>query len=420
MKMNDGVPPNAYLVETLAQQCLTYVVMHFEKFPISHLSLLPLSIRKDMLWALPIADVCQLEETSFVQGFDMFEYWCSALRGGDIGDPAIEAYLAEKDATLHAKDVLHGLVLSYAMDCHPTCFLGFSLPRNIYNVTYDIIALLYCVRKRCLKNQPACVGDTNDEEDWLIFPPRYHKHTDMSLRWREWFHDHDGDDDMDEKLIQDRIDAVMTCFKNQLPKYHGEIQIYYDLELKYAYYFRELVFLIIISSLVPLEGRGLEFVMTVVEEATGLEVLLIEFDDIPFGTKDERGSLDKLCSELSTMSTFLSNLRILKIQKRYPCPGHVVSQDNLNKLISAYLSAPTNHPQKLHICDTVIKIKDISLPAKMDGKYLHFKTIEFYSCQFEVLSHQRVMPRTIETSWLGKDINVVESDCDSCRFKVEP
>ena len=168
--MNGGVPSSVYLVETLAQQCLCYVVMHFEKFPICHLSLLPLSMRRDMLWALPIADVCQLEETNFVQGLDMLEYWRSACHpgSGDMGDPAIEAYLAEKDATLYAKDVLHGLVMSYAMDCHPTCFYGFYPPRNLYKVTYDIVALLYCVRERCLKNQPACVGDVNDDNDGLI------------------------------------------------------------------------------------------------------------------------------------------------------------------------------------------------------------------------------------------------------------
>ena len=227
--MNGGVPPSAYLVETLAQQCLWYVVMHFEKFPISHLSLLPLSMRRDMLWALPIADVCQLEETSFVQGLDMFEYWCNTHHyGSDTGDPAIEAYLDKKDPTLLEKDILHGLVMSNAMDCHPLCFFGFLLPRDLYEVTFDVIALLYCVRKRCLKNQPACVGDTNDDDDGLIFPSRYQKHSDVSLRWKEWYNDEDAyADSMDEKLIQDRIDAVMFCFKNQRPKYYGEIQIFY-------------------------------------------------------------------------------------------------------------------------------------------------------------------------------------------------
>ena len=44
------------------------------------------------------------------------------------------------------------------------------------------------------------------------------------------------------------------------------------------------------------------------------------------------------------------------------CAGYFVSQDNL---VSAYLSAPTNHLQKLHICDTIIESEDtlsFSLP----------------------------------------------------------
>ena len=62
------------------------------------------------------------------------------------------------------------------------------------------------------------------------------------------------------------IDAVINCFKNQLPKYHGEIMVYNDIELEYAFFFKEVVYLDILSS--PLVGRGLEFVMAVLEEAT--------------------------------------------------------------------------------------------------------------------------------------------------------
>ena len=416
--MNDS---KSYLVEPLAQQCLCFVVMHLEEFPTDYLSLLPLPMRREMLRALPIADVCHLEETSFIKGLDMTEYWKSAYGEAHSGmvdpeDEAIKAYTTEWEAAIHAKAVVHGLAFSSAIECRPSSFCGFSLPRNLYVITFNTIAFLYCVRERCLKEKPV-FGD--DDDDGLVFPPRYRQQGDLSQRWREWF-DNQYTDSFDEELKEDMIDAVMNCFKNQLPKYHGEITVYNDIELEYAFYFREVVYLGILSS--QLDGDGLEFVMTVLEEATHLQILVMEFGDVDFGREDlERVSLDKLCSELSTQSTLLSSLRILKIQKYdYGCPGYVISRGSFDKLVSAYLSAPTDHPQKLHICDTIIMSKDTCLPPKVDGHYLHFKTITLDDCQFQVVSNHRATPRAIETQWLGKDINVLNNDNDSCSFKLEP
>ena len=63
-------------MEPLAALCKNYIVEHLEEFPISHLSLLSLSMRRDLLWRLPIADVClRLENTDFVKGLDMAAYW---------------------------------------------------------------------------------------------------------------------------------------------------------------------------------------------------------------------------------------------------------------------------------------------------------------------------------------------------------
>ena len=41
----------------------------------SYLALLPLTIRKELLNRLPVADVCLLEETPFVDGLDVQAYW---------------------------------------------------------------------------------------------------------------------------------------------------------------------------------------------------------------------------------------------------------------------------------------------------------------------------------------------------------
>ena len=65
--------------ETLQQQCMWFILMHLEELPPNYLALLPLSIRKEIITRLPIADVCRLEETPFVDGLDLKPYWRSYL-----------------------------------------------------------------------------------------------------------------------------------------------------------------------------------------------------------------------------------------------------------------------------------------------------------------------------------------------------
>lgn len=42
------------VVRSLVQQCQSYILMHMEEFPVSLLSLLPLSVRKELLWRMPM------------------------------------------------------------------------------------------------------------------------------------------------------------------------------------------------------------------------------------------------------------------------------------------------------------------------------------------------------------------------------
>ena len=63
-------------VESLVHQCYHYIAMNLEQFPVSCLSLLPLTVREELLWRLPIADLCMLEDTEYVEGFhDVASYW---------------------------------------------------------------------------------------------------------------------------------------------------------------------------------------------------------------------------------------------------------------------------------------------------------------------------------------------------------
>ena len=51
--------------ETLQQLCMWFILMHLEELPPSYLALLPLSIRKEIISRLPIADVLPLGGNTF-------------------------------------------------------------------------------------------------------------------------------------------------------------------------------------------------------------------------------------------------------------------------------------------------------------------------------------------------------------------
>ena len=77
--------------------------MHLEEFPVSYLSLLPLSTRKELLWQLPVADVCLLEGTKFTEGLVMAAYWKYPLEEAfgvsSWNDKGLERYAQEWDNT---------------------------------------------------------------------------------------------------------------------------------------------------------------------------------------------------------------------------------------------------------------------------------------------------------------------------------
>ena len=50
-----------------------------EEYLPSYLALLPLSLRKEILWRLPMADVCKLEDIEFVKGIKTEDYWSSTF-----------------------------------------------------------------------------------------------------------------------------------------------------------------------------------------------------------------------------------------------------------------------------------------------------------------------------------------------------
>lgn len=60
---------------SLQQRCFLYLVNHLENFSPKTLTLLPQRIRLDLLLMLPAADICQLEQTTAIDGIDLEKLW---------------------------------------------------------------------------------------------------------------------------------------------------------------------------------------------------------------------------------------------------------------------------------------------------------------------------------------------------------
>ena len=185
---------------------------HLDEFPVSHLSLLPLLKRSDLLWRLPIADVClRLENTDFVKGLDMVAYWKLPCENFGTAlalpkDRDIARYVNERwpSEVEYAKARLYGQVA--------TCEIGwlpddheFVLPKNGY-VCDDSISFLYGAR--------VLHGDA-----WkrLTFPPRYQQM--KKLQWPSLGFGRT------EKRAQDLVDAIVNGFNGEHPKMLPEIQL---------------------------------------------------------------------------------------------------------------------------------------------------------------------------------------------------
>ena len=347
--------------------------MHLEELPVSHISLLPLPTRKELLEKLPIADVCQLEGTKFVEGIDMAGFWEFTCQ--DVvcmGD--VRAYFKEWDDAQYHRAILYGQVATCVMCREPRWKIWFSYPNNAELVEDDnVISFLYSVRK----------FDENKARCQLLFPPRYHQQSMCKLSTKEEY-----------------TEAVLKCFKGELPKILASVQLYEDeMDFEYAEAF--------LSNVVYLgihgkwfEKEDLRFVKLAVMNAAKLEVLILEglFNDM------KRASLNKLFNLLSSHPTFLSTLRLFELQPGDQ--GLVVSRPIIDKLITAFFSAFTDHPQKLHFTDIMIEAYDVYDNPDIYERFLHYKTVEFDNCQ--MVSRYKVNPNTI-SHWLGHNVSAQEN-----------
>ena len=390
-----------FAVESLVHQCYHYIAMNLEKFSVSYLSLLPLRVRKELLWRLPIADLYMLEDTEYVEGFqDMEAYWklpCRELNQEiPTGDPNIARYLEEWDSVEYKKAVLYSQVAIAVIGCRdPFEKFSFYLPfedelpphNQGMMIPMDnrglVLSPLYAVRK------PSRDGGCE-----LSFPPRYHEMNDMASK-------------------RDIINAIIRCFKGKLPKLMGRICLHKEVDPDYFDLLSEVAYIGIYDPRFSKNFRSptSRFLEQIIQRSTYLEVLILEGND-------NEQTLDNFFMFLSTQVSFLSRFRLFFIIGYFSN----VLQDALNKLISAYFSAPTTHLQKIRITDTRINSYDgDNVPPVINQRYLQFKTIELEDCYF--ISKQESTRRAI-TQWLGQDISTLHATVEKkkdnfCIFKVK-
>ena len=60
---------------SLEDCCFSYILFDLELFPVDYLALLPTRMRRKLLFQLPVADICRLQETAVVEGVDMNLVW---------------------------------------------------------------------------------------------------------------------------------------------------------------------------------------------------------------------------------------------------------------------------------------------------------------------------------------------------------
>ena len=363
--------------------------MHLEEFPIGYLSLLPLSEREWLLQRLPVADVCLLEDTDFTKGIDIEAFWKLPSDLANVDDSDI--FVEEWGEAEFAKAALYGEVTSIIIGCPPQGFWYPFPSGKEFMHTENMIEFLYAVRRFPDTEQKF----SNRVCDFTV-PSRYQDKVNLFLK-------------------EDLIDATVSCFGGEFPKILTGVLVDDSIQFEYVGFLRNLRFLSVTGVDWPRSTlSSTEFVQEVLKVATKLEVLNLYGDDDGLDDKD-RTSLDDLCSDLASHPTFWSNFRLFQI---FTCTaGYIVSQKYFDKLVTVFLSTPTDHAQKVRFTDTKIVTYGTHPSPKFNRNYVQFKTIELVNCTF--MSKCPAKPEVV-SRWLGQSIHILESkEPEACSFQVK-
>ena len=351
-------------------------------------------------------------------------------------DSDIERYVKERwpSEVEYAKARLYGQVATSEIGWLPDDHV-FVLPEDGYTCD-EVVSFLYGIR--------ALHGDAWDR---ITFPPRYQQM--RKLRWPSFGF---GRTKKHEEII---VDAIVSGFKGERPKMLPEIQLLKDSEVHHGCKLSE-ANLSLLSEVEyvgiqcrPFEESSVEWIVKLVNNATSLQVLILQGCNVPYDSLD----LNYFCEQLATCRTYWSNFQILKVVPGIPendelrdaygmnsddtPEEYTVSQAALNQIITAYLSAPTNHSQLVQFSFTNIitetaesvdtdsnaitesqdRNSDCCNLATLDRTYLLYKNIRFSDCRFD---SSKATPEAI-SRWLGQRIKILEKEeeTSSVLFQID-
>ena len=327
--------------ETLQQQCMQFILMNLEELPPSYLALLPLSIRKEILDRLPIADVCLLEETPFVDGLDLKVYWSDCL-----------------------EDLCHYFGFSTLPVCpefEEVCERKWGSPKfakirfysQVARIMFDrscyILPFGFLFATRCFVfGQWFLRGN-------LEFPPRYVKYNNVAYVHTKYTSIAAAVEAFRGRPHLLYLGPTMTDKK----PFNAMLDFVSDLEC----------FQVSIST-----KRRFKVAQQVIEKATNCEYLSLEYSHgRPINIPD-------------IVSFLKSSLRVVIISKL------VLTYESLQRLIKSFLTLPCDHPQKLEL--KAVTIQDVSGEMKcnlpnisywpelqiMEQSYVHLKTVKIRNC----------------------------------------
>ena len=189
----EGYSSNKVMVPSLQLQCLYSVAGRLEEYSSTTLSLLPTSLRRQLLLCLPIVDICTLErDESFMIAIDPNEVWSKI----QIGKAALRIEHMERiichDSGMFSrrhdtiKDVLltkiaHTFLAKYTR--------GHSLLKLLACYLYGISEDMHAVALASCREQTPVVTNDDSHLQWAV-PQRYIsevKSASIAELWRRFF-----------------------------------------------------------------------------------------------------------------------------------------------------------------------------------------------------------------------------------------
>ncbi len=222
------------------------------------------------------------------------------------------------------------------------------------------------------------------------------------------------------------VEQLTQYFNGERPKMLGQVEVSADYDLSVhsdidLHADANILFLSEIDQLLfvyePFQPLGVKFIMTMLRIAKHLELLVLRGNGEP---PNAAICIDEFCTELTSCSSFWSTFRMFKILSRLVCDEcsleYSISRDTFNSLIKAYFAAPTDHNQMVQFTDTKIEGDSSDRSPTIDQTYLKYKTVRLENCRF--VSSSKATAKTI-TTWLGREIDVLENKQDSCLFQIK-